>query len=165
MPTPPTLAINDYFDELAGLLSKCGLSYLGSEHLTDAMTWPRYTFVLASESWSPDYPVDPETTMGSMLSTFVIHVYGKDFTHAYRLRQALLTALRQSALGSYNIGSAEWPLRDKAAKGVVVLQTVSIVVPIPIQDFPSALGDEIVDHEPVTAKATSVGAVPSTFDH
>jgi hypothetical protein len=165
MPTTPSLAVNDYFAEVAGLLAKCGPSFFGSEHLTDAMAPPRYTWILASEAWSPDAPKDPATTLGAFDTTFVLHVYGRSFDHAYRLRQALLTALRTSALGTFSVGGAEHPLRDKGAKGYVILQTVSVRIPIPVQSLPELLGADIVDFEPLTAQATTVGSVTPSFDH
>jgi hypothetical protein len=165
MPTPSTLAIDDYYGEISGLLGACGPSFFGSEHLTDAMNAPRYTWILASEAWNPDAPKDPATTLGSFDTTFVVHTFGKNFEHAYRLRQALLTALRASALGTFSIGGAEHPLRDKGAKSYVILQTVSVRIPIPVQAYPSLLGGDIVDFEPVVGQADHVGSVTPSFDH
>lgn len=158
----PTCPPVEYFTAISALLTTCGASFLGSEHLTDAMSPPRYTWVPAAEAWSPDAPRD-FAMMGAFDTTFVIHVYGNDFVHTWRLRHALLTALRTSSCGTFSIGNAEWPLRDKGAKGQVCLQTISIRIPIPAQAYPATLGATIVDDEPLTAQADEVGTVTPSF--
>jgi hypothetical protein len=164
MPTTPTCPPLDYIAEVAALLSTCGVTKVGAEFISDNKAPHQYTWIPVGEVWSGDSPADP-SNMGAFDTSFVVHVYGKDYVSTWRMRHALLTALRHTAQGFFTVGGAEWPVRDKGTSGCVCLQTVSVRIPIPAQAYPTTLGDEIADEEPLTAQATSIGSLTSTFDH
>lgn len=164
-PPPPSCIPLDYIAEISTLLATCAPTFIGAEHLTDTMRFPRYTWIPVREDESTDHPRD-ENCLGAYKMTWVVHVYGRDFLHAYRLRGALLTALCDAAQGTFDTGGCDWPRRDKGQDGTVCLQTVSITIPLWVQEYPEtydASGTGIVDVQPSTANATRIAGITPTF--
>lgn len=152
----------EYIAEVRDILANVAQTYVGAEHLTDTMSPPRYTWIPSGESWSSDWPSD-DRIMGALDTAFVVHVYGSTYEHAWRMRHALLTALRMAAHGTFLIGPADWPPRDKGMKGCVVLQTVHVTIPIPVQALPTTPGGAIEDEEPLTGQAAHVSGMTQSF--
>lgn len=164
MPTPSCIPL-DYIAEISTLLATCAPTYVGAEHITDGKDYPKYTWIPVREDESTDHPRD-ENCLGAYRFSWVVHVYGKDFLHTYRLRGALLTALCDAAQGTYSTGGCDWPTRTKATSGVVCLQTVSITIPLWVQEYPETYdvsGAGIVDVQPSTARATRIAGITPTL--
>ena len=154
----PTCPPIEYIDSVSAALVNVGKTLVGSEHISDVGAWPRYIWVPSSEAWTADAP-NNAIAVGAFATTFEVHVWGRDYVHAWRMRGALLTALANDALGSFNIGPAFWPPRGKGTAGTLCVQTVSITIPISRQQFPTAPGGEITDEEPTLGRATHLGTI------
>lgn len=167
MPTPPPSCIPlDYYESIKALLATTAPTFFGAEHTSDAGRWPRYTWVPVSESASTNHPRHPNC-LGAYKFVFAVHVYGTDFSHAYRMRNALLTALYEVAQGTCSADSCVWQQTYKGKDGVVCVQTVTITIPVWAQEYPEtfdASGSGIVDDEPSTSQADHIASLTPSFE-
>jgi len=166
-------APQNLIDSIATALETCGETKFGAEWLTENGAPPRYVWVPITDEYRPPSIFEApesdeglvEETLGCFSTTFVVHCWGHDYAQAFRMRAALITALRSVVgSGNYGVGGAQWINGGPSRFGWAVLQTLTILTPILEQTTPATLGDDIADARTPTAQATTVAAIRADFD-
>lgn len=150
MTAPPV----EIIEAVGELLATCGPTFIGLENMADNDSPPRYAWAPIDDEPDSDFDVGANpVAVAGVRATFAVHCWGKSYIHAWRLRQALITALHDTVNASFRIGSARWTPGSVGTYGYIVQQTVSVQIPIVEVAYPGALGDDIADDVTLTGQA------------
>ncbi len=163
-----TSAPTDRIDEIGALLVNCGSTKFGSNNLSNNDSPPRYVWIPTDDDYESEASVEFGALelglQGAFAQQFTVEVWGTDYATTWRLRAALITAIRQVMARAYRIGGAEWINGGPDQRGWKCLQIVTLFIPLLDQDLPEQPGGAITDSGTLTARATSVLRVTTHFD-
>jgi hypothetical protein len=99
---------------------------------------PRYVWVPTRDRWNPRAYAGgerPARSFGGIEASFEVHIWGADYGAALSLRQKLVTAIRDELAGAYTFGDAEWRPNEVQHNGWLLVQTMTLIVPLTESDL------------------------------
>jgi hypothetical protein len=137
------------YDAVAAKLAPLAPSFLGRRFLAQHDAPPRFVWALAGEFggalWRPG--MRPRSLHRDEW-VFDVHCWGVDFEQAYRLRQALVTGLRDAVNGAhYQLGKTAAPLGDDTwtSLGEVLVVSLTVLTDL-LEGDPLRLADASTTH-------------------
>lgn len=152
----------DIIEPVAALLAHAAPTTIGRRALPRHAVPPRYVWVPEQITQTgPGAVGGNPRSLGDDLKVVAVHCWGHDLAHAERLRQALLTALRQVVGGrNYEIGTSTCEEPEDIHLGYLIVVSLTVRMPLPEALFPTAQGDPIRDNVQPTAQVLHVGLTP-----
>ena len=118
-------------------LNGWGPTHVGAQNVDRVEKMRRWVWVPLSETTAPAEKRDG--TLATALVVVEVHMWGLDEIECRLMRSALLSGLRLALGGRrYSLGASRWTERQDAHRGVALVSTITIELPVPRATLPIA---------------------------